>query len=107
MQGTFFSVWAPNAAEVSVIGDFNGWKAGKDPLTARSDGSGIWEGFVPELGHGTLYKYHIRSRYRDYRVEKGGIRSPASGRFRRRPRPSSGISPTPGVTGRGCAAGKR
>ncbi|BBL68282.1 1,4-alpha-glucan branching protein GlgB [Methanoculleus chikugoensis] len=71
VQGTFFSVWAPNAAEVSVIGDFNGWKAGKDPLTARSDGSGIWEGFVPELGHGTLYKYHIRSRYRDYRVEKG------------------------------------
>ncbi|SCL76195.1 1,4-alpha-glucan branching enzyme GlgB [Methanoculleus chikugoensis] len=71
VQGTFFSVWAPNAAEVSVIGDFNGWKAGENPLAARGDNSGIWEGFVPELGHGTLYKYHIRSRYRDYRVEKG------------------------------------
>ena len=71
VQGTFFSVWAPNAAEVSVIGDFNGWRAGADPLTVRGDDSGIWEGFVPDIGHGTLYKYHIRSRYRDYRVEKG------------------------------------
>lgn len=71
VQGTFFSVWAPNAAEVSVIGDFNGWKAGEHPLTARGDNSGIWEGFVPELGQGALYKYHIRSRYRDYCVEKG------------------------------------
>ncbi|KDE55320.1 1,4-alpha-glucan branching protein GlgB [Methanoculleus sp. MH98A] len=71
VQGTFFSVWAPNAAEVSVIGDFNGWKAGEHPLAARGDDSGIWEGFVPELGQGALYKYHIRSRYHDYRVEKG------------------------------------
>lgn len=71
VQGTFFSVWAPNAAEVSVIGDFNGWRAGADPLTVRGDDSGIWEGFVPDIGHGALYKYHIRSRYRDYRVEKG------------------------------------
>lgn len=71
VQGTFFSVWAPNAAEVSVIGDFNGWRAGEDPLTVRGDDSGIWEGFVPDIGHGALYKYHIRSRYRDYRVEKG------------------------------------
>ena len=70
-QGTYFSVWAPNAAEVSVIGDFNGWKAGEDSLAARGDDSGIWEGFIPELGQGALYKYHIRSRYHDYRVEKG------------------------------------
>ncbi|MDD2474126.1 MAG: alpha-amylase family glycosyl hydrolase, partial [Methanoculleus sp.] len=70
-QGTFFAVWAPNAAEVSVIGDFNGWKAGRDPLCARSDNSGIWEGFIPDIGHGALYKYHILSRYGGYRVEKG------------------------------------
>ncbi|MCT8337691.1 1,4-alpha-glucan branching protein GlgB [Methanoculleus sp. Afa-1] len=70
-EGTFFSVWAPNADEVSVIGDFNGWRAGEDPLTVRGDDSGIWEGFVLDIGHGTLYKYHIRSRYNDYCVEKG------------------------------------
>jgi 1,4-alpha-glucan branching enzyme len=70
-RGTFFAVWAPNAEEVSVIGDFNGWEAGKDPLTIRGDDSGIWEGFIPELGHGTIYKYHIRSRYGNYQVEKG------------------------------------
>ncbi len=70
-RGTNFSVWAPNAAEVSVIGDFNGWEAGRDPLLARSDDSGIWEGFIPDIGHGMLYKYHIKSRYNDYSVEKG------------------------------------
>jgi len=70
-RGTFFSVWAPNAVEVSVIGDFNGWDAGKNPLEVRSEGSGIWEGFIPGVGHGMLYKYRIRSRYNDYTVDKG------------------------------------
>ncbi|MDK2890011.1 MAG: 1,4-alpha-glucan branching enzyme [Methanoculleus sp.] len=71
VRGTFFAVWAPNAAEVSVIGDFNGWTAGRHPLQARSDDSGIWEGFIPDIGHGRLYKYHIKSRYDGYSVEKG------------------------------------
>ncbi|HOB07769.1 MAG TPA: alpha-amylase family glycosyl hydrolase, partial [Methanoculleus sp.] len=71
VKGTFFAVWAPNAEEVSVIGDFNGWVAGKNPLRARSDGSGIWEGFIPGVGHRDLYKYYIRSRYNNYSVEKG------------------------------------
>ncbi|NLA30980.1 MAG: 1,4-alpha-glucan branching protein GlgB, partial [Methanomicrobiales archaeon] len=70
-RGTFFSVWAPNAVEVSVIGDFNGWETGKNPLEVRSEGSGIWEGFIPGVGHGMLYKYRIRSRYNDYTVDKG------------------------------------
>jgi len=70
-RGTFFAVWAPNAAEVSVIGDFNGWAAGRHPLRARDDDSGIWEGFIPDIGHGMLYKYHIKSRYDGYSVEKG------------------------------------
>jgi len=70
-RGTFFAVWAPNAAEVSVIGDFNGWAAGRHPLRARGDDSGIWEGFIPDIGHGMLYKYHIKSRYDSYSVEKG------------------------------------
>ena len=68
--GVFFSVWAPNAEAVSVIGDFNGWNRDADPLTVRGDSSGIWEGFFPHLGKGTVYKYHIRSRNR-YRVDKG------------------------------------
>ncbi len=70
-RGTFFAVWAPNAVEVSVIGDFNGWRAGESLLSVRSDGSGIWEGFLPDVGHGALYKYNIRSKYNNYSVEKG------------------------------------
>jgi 1,4-alpha-glucan branching enzyme len=45
-----------------VVGDFNGWVAGRNPLRPRGT-SGIWEGFVPEIGPGALYKYHIVSRY--------------------------------------------
>ncbi|RPJ52292.1 MAG: 1,4-alpha-glucan branching enzyme, partial [Methanobacteriota archaeon] len=45
--GTYFAVWAPSAARVSVIGDFNRWDDRAHPLAARWDGSGIWEGFVP------------------------------------------------------------
>ena len=68
--GTGFAVWAPNAASVSVIGDFNGWDATAHRLAPRQDSSGIWETFVPGLGPGTLYKYHIVSRHRGYRVDK-------------------------------------
>jgi len=67
--GTYFAVWAPNAAQVSVIGDFNGWNAESHPLRAKGH-SGIWEGFIAEVGAGTLYKYHIVSRYHDYCVDK-------------------------------------
>ncbi len=69
-QGTHFSVWAPNAASVSVVGDFNGWNPQTHPLTVRSDASGIWEGFVPEVRAGALYKYHIVSRVAGYTVDK-------------------------------------
>jgi len=69
-EGTYFAVWAPNAARVSVIGDFNEWKPGLHSLKSREDGSGIWEGFIPGVVKGTLYKYHILSKYRSYRVDK-------------------------------------
>jgi 1,4-alpha-glucan branching enzyme len=59
---TQFAVWAPNAEAVSVIGDFNGWRPGAHPLSARADSSGIWEGRLPGVGKGALYKYHVRSR---------------------------------------------
>jgi 1,4-alpha-glucan branching enzyme len=56
--GTWFGVWAPNAREVSVIGDFNGWNPDADPLHPRGS-SGIWEGWLPGIGAATLYKYRI------------------------------------------------
>ena len=56
--GTAFAVWAPNARAVSVVGDWNGWESGRDPLAPRG-GSGIWEGFVPAVGHGDVYKYAV------------------------------------------------
>ncbi|MFK8102752.1 MAG: 1,4-alpha-glucan branching protein GlgB [Saprospiraceae bacterium] len=68
-QGTYFAVWAPNAKSVSVIGNFNEWKAEEYNLSLRWDNSGIWEGFIPNVGQGTLYKYHIIS-YNDLRLEK-------------------------------------
>ncbi|MFQ5779414.1 MAG: 1,4-alpha-glucan branching enzyme, partial [Nitrospiria bacterium] len=71
VEGTFFAVWAPNAQKVSVIGDFNAWENGSDPLQVREDGSGIWEGFIPGASAGALYKYHITSRYDHYEVNKG------------------------------------
>jgi len=69
--GTLFAVWAPNAKSVSVIGDFNSWERDACPLRARTDGSGIWEGFIPEVTHGNCYKYHLRSRQRNFEVAKG------------------------------------
>ena len=71
VDSTSFAVWAPNAAEVSVIGDFNGWDATAHPLESRPDGSGIWEGLIPWVGQGALYKYRIVSTYENYIVDKG------------------------------------
>lgn len=60
-SGTFFAVWAPNAKEVSVIGNFNHWQRGHHKLTPRWDESGIWEGFFVGLHQGEAYKYSITS----------------------------------------------
>ncbi len=67
--GTSFGVWAPNASSVSVVGDFNGWNTQSHPLQAREN-SGIWEGFLPGVGKGALYKYHIVSHNQGYVVDK-------------------------------------
>jgi len=69
-RGTFFSVWAPNAKAVSVIGDFNGWDRNAHPLSPRWDSSGIWEGFIPGVGRGQIYKYYISGQDGVYQVEK-------------------------------------
>ncbi len=68
-RGTDFAVWAPNAERVSVVGDFNDWNADLHPMQQHGS-SGVWEAFIPSLGRGSVYKYHIRSRYHMYRVNK-------------------------------------
>ena len=69
LKGVYFAVWAPNAAQVSVIGDFNGWDKLSHQLRPR-ESSGIWEGFIPKLEKGMLYKYHIVSQISNYQVDK-------------------------------------
>jgi len=69
VEGAYFAVWAPDAERVSVTGDFNGWEKDSHPLRPRGQ-SGIWEGFIPGVGKGANYKYHIQSRYKMYRVNK-------------------------------------
>jgi len=59
--GTYFAVWAPNAQYVAVTGNFNYWDRGTHKLNPRWDSSGIWEGFIPHIGVGEVYKYFIKS----------------------------------------------
>ncbi len=59
-RGVRFVVWAPNALQVNVVGDFNNWKGENDPLE-RMDASGVWFGFIPDLKEGDLYKYEIHT----------------------------------------------
>ena len=70
--GTRFSVWAPHASEVSVVGEFNGWKPGVNPLQliTNPETGGVWSGVVPNVTRGALYKYHVRSKVRGYEVAK-------------------------------------
>ena len=69
-RGTYFAVWAPNAEEVSVTGTFNGWNRTVNYLSPRKDSSGVWEGFIPGVEKGALYKYSLRTG-RGKVIEKG------------------------------------
>lgn len=69
-EGFYFSVWAPNATYVSVIGDFNHWDEQAHPLFVRLDKSGIWEGFIPHLSENSRYKYFIKG-FEDQKLYKG------------------------------------
>ena len=60
-HGAHFAVWAPNARHVSVMGEWNGWNPGPNPLAPRPDSSGVWEGFIAGVQHGFAYKYRIIS----------------------------------------------
>ena len=60
-SGTYFAVWAPNAIQVFVEGNFNGWNKASHPMQVRWDESGIWEIFIPGIKSGEVYKYFIQS----------------------------------------------
>lgn len=69
-KGVLFAVWAPNAEAVQVIGDFNEWNGEEYSLFPRWDSSGIWEGFIPDVEKGTIYKYKIYSNSNGQVLEK-------------------------------------
>ena len=70
--GCYFSVWAPNAASVGVMGEFNDWQSERASLELN-ESTGIWHGFVPGVARGSLYKYHVHSKLNDYRVDKSDL----------------------------------
>ncbi|NNE55426.1 MAG: 1,4-alpha-glucan branching enzyme, partial [Flavobacteriales bacterium] len=86
-SGTYFSVWAPGASKVEVIGDFNFWDGHETGLNVRWDSSGIWEGFVPEAQNGMRYKFKI------YSAESGEVLEKIDpfGRFFEKPPNTSSI----------------
>ena len=69
-KGTYFAVWAPNATAVYVKGNFNDWNNETHLLKVRQDSSGIWEGFIPGIHQGEVYKYHIHG-YQGVKLDKG------------------------------------
>ena len=83
--GLYFCVWAPNATELSVKGHFNEWRNHEYNLYPRWDKSGIWEGFIPHLGWGETYKYHITG-YAGRKLDKG---DPFANYWERRPHTAS------------------
>jgi 1,4-alpha-glucan branching enzyme len=87
IAGVLFSVWAPNAARVSVVGDFNRWDGRRHPM--RIHGNGVWELFIPDLPPGVLYKFEVRTR-------EGAIllkSDPYGRRFEVRPSTASIVEP--------------
>ncbi|MFT3751184.1 MAG: 1,4-alpha-glucan branching protein GlgB [Agriterribacter sp.] len=69
-DGYYFAVWAPNATFISVKGNFNDWDNESHPLYVRLDNSGIWEGFIPSMKKGEVYKYHIHG-FKGNKQDKG------------------------------------
>jgi 1,4-alpha-glucan branching enzyme len=69
-SGASFAVWAPNAARISVVGEFNGWESTAHPMQARADGSGVWERFVAGVEQGQNYKYRVVSAHGASAVDK-------------------------------------
>ncbi|MCL4784489.1 MAG: 1,4-alpha-glucan branching protein GlgB [Bryobacterales bacterium] len=68
VRGVRFTVWAPNAEVVFVVGDFNDWDPRRNPMRLRN--GGIWEIFIPGVGAGSPYKYFVKSKYHGYQQLK-------------------------------------
>ena len=68
-NGVHFAVWAPNAAYMAVMGEWNDWSKETHPMTSYPD-SGIWTAFIPEAQKGHAYKYFVRSQYNDFEIDK-------------------------------------
>ncbi|MDT0575704.1 1,4-alpha-glucan branching protein GlgB [Croceicoccus sp. F390] len=84
ISGVAFSVWAPNARRVSVVGEFNSWDGRRHPMRLRQS-AGVWELFVPRIGPGTVYKYEIMGAH-------GGILQKADPLARQTERPPATAS---------------
>lgn len=91
IAGVRFTVWAPNARRVSVVGDFNHWDGRQHGMRNRGD-SGIWELFIPGVEPGVLYKYEIVSQPGSSRVLKS---DPYGQLFRMRPDTAGVVAPIP------------
>ncbi len=87
VSGVLFSVWAPSAERVSVVGEFNRWDGRAHPM--RVHGNGVWELFIPDVPAGVLYKYEIRARNGDVFLKS----DPFGRRFEMRPSTASIVEP--------------
>jgi 1,4-alpha-glucan branching enzyme len=88
VEGVLFATWAPNAARISVLGDFNQWDGRCHPLRTRGM-SGVWELFIPGLQAGALYKFEIRARHGEILVKA----DPYGQHFEMRPSTASIVRP--------------
>ena len=103
-EGTYFAVWTPSAKAFSVVGDFNFWNEEEHQLNVRWDGSGIWEGFIPNVGKGNLYKYKIHSHNNGIVTEKA---DPFARRCEHPPKTASVVWDDPFIWGDGSWMKKR
>ena len=106
VEGCWFGVWAPERPRgLGAVGDFNGWTPGDAPLAAQGD-SGIWTGFVPGVGHGDRYKFHIESRADGYARRQGRpVRVLRRDAARAPPRWCGDLDATSGATPTGWPSG--
>ncbi len=88
VDGVLFALWAPNAARISVVGEFNQWDGRCHPMRSRG-GSGVWELFIPDIGSGSLYKFEVRTTYGDITLRS----DPYGNHFQIRPETASVVIP--------------